>query len=27
VPVQGALCFIEADWLLISGSFVIADVA
>jgi len=27
VPVHGALCFIEADWPLIGGSFVIADVA
>lgn len=27
VPVQGALCFIEADWPLIGGSFVIAEVA
>lgn len=26
VPVQGALCFVEADWPLIGGSFVIADV-
>ncbi len=26
-PVHGALCFIEADWPLIGGSFVIADVA
>lgn len=27
VPVHGTLCFIEADWPLIGGSFVIADVA
>ena len=27
VPVHGALCFIEADWPLIGGAFVIADVA
>ncbi|MDQ0424552.1 nuclease-related domain-containing protein [Cellulomonas iranensis] len=27
VPAHGALCFIEADWPLIGGSFVIADVA
>ncbi|EYR65283.1 hypothetical protein N866_00475 [Actinotalea ferrariae CF5-4] len=27
VPVLGALCFIESDWPLIGGSFVIADVA
>lgn len=27
VPVHGALCFVEADWPLIGGSFVIADVA
>lgn len=27
LPVHGALCFIEADWPLIGGSFVIADVA
>ena len=27
VPVHAALCFIEADWPLIGGSFVIADVA
>lgn len=27
VPVHGALCFIEADWPLIGGSFAIADVA
>ena len=27
VPVQGALCFVEADWPLVGGSFVIANVA
>ncbi|WP_254630433.1 nuclease-related domain-containing protein [Cellulomonas sp. GbtcB1] len=27
VPVQGALCFVDADWPLIGGSFVIRDVA
>jgi len=27
VPVHGTLCFLEADWPLIGGSFVIADVA
>lgn len=27
VPVQGALCFVEADWPLIGGSFTITDVA
>ncbi|WP_287918932.1 hypothetical protein [Cellulomonas sp.] len=27
MAVHGTLCFIEADWPLIGGSFVIADVA
>ncbi|MET0432583.1 MAG: nuclease-related domain-containing protein [Cellulomonas sp.] len=27
VPVQGALCFVDADWPLIGGSFVLRDVA
>jgi len=26
VPVRGMLCFVEADWPLIGGSFTIADV-
>lgn len=27
VPVHGALCFVDADWRLFGGSFVISDVA